>query len=92
MTSDGPKYNNKYQTSIFFWLFIYLFIFWAEQPKLAGCHTSIVQPKEPQTSHPKWSPLNLRILDQSLQVEWRVWQAWPVAPGQERVIITEEKT
>ena len=26
MTSDGPKYNNKYQTSIFFLLlFIYLF-------------------------------------------------------------------
>ena len=66
MTFDDPKYNNKYEISIFIYLFIY---FCAEQPKLAKCHTSIVQPKEPQTSHPKWSPLNLRILDQSLQVE-----------------------
>ena len=60
MTSDDPKYNNKYQTSTFFFEFIYLFIiiiiiiiFCAEQPELVECHTSIVQPKEPQTSHPK---------------------------------------
>ena len=39
MTFDDPKYNNKYQTNTFF--------FYVEQPKLAECHTSIVQPKEP---------------------------------------------
>ena len=55
MTFDDPKYNNKYQTSTFFFeFFIFLFLFfWVEQPELVECHTSIVQPKEPQTSHPK---------------------------------------
>ena len=37
-------------------------------------------------------PFNLRILDQSLQAERRVWQTWLVALGRERIIITQGKT
>ena len=48
----------------------FLFFFCAEQPtKQDECHTNTIQQDEPQTRNPKWSPLNLRILDQSLQVE-----------------------
>ena len=61
MICDDPKYNNKYQTSTFFFfeffIFYFLNFFCAEQPKLGECHTSIVQSKEPQTFHPKLSPL-----------------------------------
>ena len=43
------------------------FFFYAEQPtKQDECHTNTIQQDEPQTRNPKWSPLNLRILDQSL--------------------------
>ena len=62
--------TNTKQAQFLFFIFylIYLFIiiiiiiFYAEQPKQVECHTSIVQPKEPQTSNPNWSlqPKNSR--------------------------------
>ena len=69
-----------------FYLFIYLYIFfWAK------FHTITIQQKNPKPPI-LTNPFNLRILDQSLQAERRVWQTWLVALGRERIIITQGKT
>ena len=61
--------NTKQAQFLFFifylinlFIIIIIIIFYVEQPKQVECHTSIVQPKEHQTSNPNWSlqPKNSR--------------------------------
>ena len=88
--SDDPKYINEYQTSTIFFSFIYYLFFCVEQPKQVECHTSTVQPKEPQIPNTN-GLLKLKLLDQNLRVERKMWQAWLVALRRECVTITQEK-
>ena len=56
MTFDDPKYINEYQIKTFFFVFFCFFFFAQNNPKQVECHTSTIQPKEPQTFTPKWFP------------------------------------
>ena len=44
----------------------------------------------PQTPNPN-GPLKLKLLDQNIRVEQRVWQAWPATSRRMHIIITQEK-
>ena len=76
MASDDQAVSTNINQAFFF-VFLFLFFFFApnnQQSKMNAIPTQFNK-MNLKLETQKWSPLNLRILDQSLQVEWRVWQA-----------------
>lgn len=85
---------NKHNFSFFFHFYFILFFpfsfyfYFYFGPNSILSQSNKKNPKPPILT----DPFNLRILDQSLQAERRVWQTWLVALGRERIIITQGKT
>ena len=84
--STNTKQAQFFLFFIFILFYFYLFFFFGPNSILSQSNKK--NPKPPILT----DPFNLRILDQSLQVERRVWQTWLVALGRERIIITQGKT